>query len=140
MATITLNRSANLNAMNSEMRNGLRLLVEQIEEDPAIRVTIITGKGDRAFCAGADLKEMGSGRPQQSRSVAGSGGFNRMQRTKPVIAAVNGLAYGGGFELALACDMIIAASHATFALPRSLRKLWPEEGVHCDCQADSRVR
>jgi crotonobetainyl-CoA hydratase len=121
VATVRINRPESLNALNNEVREGIRHMVEDSEAEPSIRVVILTGTGDRAFCAGADLKEMSSGRSTSPRSASGFGGLTRMKRTKPVIAAINGLAYGGGFELALACDMIVAAAHATFAFPEVLR-------------------
>ena len=91
----------------------------ELRDDPELRVGIVTGVGDRFFSAGWDLKAGAAG--EHERMDYGPGGFAGLTELwdldKPVIAAVNGLAFGGGFELALACDMIIAAEHVEFALP-----------------------
>ncbi len=88
-------------------------------DDPDLRVAILTAEGKRFFCPGWDLKAAAEG--EQADSDYGVGGFGGLQELpglgKPVIAAVNGLAFGGGFEIMIACDIIIAADHATFALP-----------------------
>jgi crotonobetainyl-CoA hydratase len=88
-------------------------------DDPELRVAIITGAGDRFFCAGWDLKEAAAGEPPDADyGVGGFGGLQQLPNlNKPVIAAVNGMAVGGGFELALSADLIIAADHARFATP-----------------------
>lgn len=88
-------------------------------DDPALRVAIVTGAGDKFFSAGWDLKEAAQGAPPDSDyGVGGFGGLQQLPNlNKPIIAAVNGMAVGGGFELALSADLIIAADHARFALP-----------------------
>lgn len=120
VATIRLNRPERLNAISVEMGRRLFDLYEEIESDSSIQVSVLTGAG-RAFCAGADLKDMATGNRSRPGSPGGFAGFVRRGRRKPVIAAVNGLAYGGGFEIVLACDLVIAAMEASFALPEVRR-------------------
>ena len=88
-------------------------------DDPALRVAILTAAGEKFFCPGWDLKAAAEGEaPDSDYGVGGFGGLQELPRlNKPVIAAVNGLAFGGGFEIMISCDLIIAAEHATFALP-----------------------
>jgi enoyl-CoA hydratase/carnithine racemase len=121
VATIVINRPEKLNAINRDVRASLYEAVERVEEDSTVRVAIITGAGERAFCSGADLHEMKEGAPNRMAAPGGFAGFVRHARTKPFIAAVNGIAYGGGFEIVLACDLVVAAEHARFALPEVLR-------------------
>ncbi len=88
-------------------------------DDPELRVAILTGAGDKFFCPGWDLKAAAAGEsPDADYGVGGFGGLQELKGLdKPVIAAVNGIAFGGGFEIALSADLILAADHATFALP-----------------------
>jgi crotonobetainyl-CoA hydratase len=123
LAIITLNRPAVLNAVNAEMTRRAGELLEEIHGDPLVRVAIITGSG-RAFCAGADLKAIASGE-LTGRDVAAWGfcGITQHVIAKPLIAAVNGLAFGGGLEIALSCDLVVASSLASFGLPEVKRGL-----------------
>jgi enoyl-CoA hydratase len=120
VATVTLNRPEALNAFNSDQ---LRAVVEEfasIKEDRSIRAVVLTGAGDRAFAAGADIKEMASLDRVGALEFGRLGHrMTRMIETlpQPVIAAVNGFALGGGCEIALACDIRLASENAVFAQP-----------------------
>lgn len=115
--TVTLNRPERMNALHSPAHFELDEIFNEFESDPELWVGILTGAGDRAFSAGNDLRWQAEG-GSRDKPKSGFGGITeRFDRTKPMIAAVNGVAMGGGFELALACDVIIAAENARFALP-----------------------
>jgi len=114
---VTLNRPECLNALHRPANLELSNLFDDFARDPDLWVAIITGKGDKAFSAGADLKYIAAGNSGLLPPRGFAGLTNRLDLMKPVIAAVNGLAMGGGFECALACDLIIADERATFALP-----------------------
>lgn len=128
VAIITLNRPRVHNAINAEMADAIEVHVATVETDPAIRVAIIAARG-KSFCAGADLKAVsaGFGQPVKTRP-GGFAGFVYAQRAKPWIAAVHANAYGGGVEIALACDMIVAAEDMAFTLPEVKRGLIPGAG------------
>jgi len=120
--TITLNRPAVMNALHKPMHAELQRAFDAFAADADGRVCVVTGAGERAFCAGSDLKAAA-----QSHDLAGgypkngyAGLIERFDLDKPLIAAVNGVALGGGFELALACDLIIASDNARFGLPEPL--------------------
>jgi len=113
---IILNRPDAMNTFDKESHYALDRLWTEFDSDPSLRVAIITGAGDRAFSAGSDLKYYASGAPIELPE-SGYAGLSDRRLKKPVIAAVNGLALGGGFEVALCCDIIIAAENAQFGLP-----------------------
>ena len=116
--TVTLNRPKLLNALHPPAHVELAEIFDAFEADPELWVAIITGAGERGFCAGNDLKYQAAGKGEITTPPSGFGGVtSRYDCVKPMIAAVNGVAMGGGFEIALACDMIIASDRATFALP-----------------------
>jgi enoyl-CoA hydratase/carnithine racemase len=124
IALVTLNRPEAYNAINQAVTQELHNIVEETEADPEIRVVILTGAGPKAFCAGADLKEISSGNGDQLFTESnGFAGFVYAKRRKPWIAAVNGFALAGGFELCLACEMIVAVEQAKFGLPEVKRGL-----------------
>ena len=112
IATITINRPESRNALNSAVRNGIRESLELFTHNDQAKVLIITATGNIAFSAGADLKEMS----EEHLSIPSDDFISDLATHKPVIAAVNGLALGGGFFLAQSADLVIAASHATFGI------------------------
>jgi enoyl-CoA hydratase len=128
VAVITLNRPAVLNALNQATMDELVRALEELERDPEIRCVVLTGAG-RAFAAGADIKEMAGA--SASEMLAGYR-FQQWERirkiTLPVVAAVNGLALGGGCELAMLCDMIVAAETAQFGQPEINLGIMPGAG------------
>lgn len=122
IALITLNRPEKRNAIDISVSRALAAHVERTESDPAIRVVILHGTGTTAFSAGADLDDIAAGNGDQiAAHAAGMGGLIHTQRRKPWIAAVHGIALGGGTELALACDMIVAGENTSFCLPEVKR-------------------
>ena len=118
VTTITLNRPAVMNAINPEMHAELQAAFDAFAADPDQFIAVVTGAGERAFCAGSDLKVLDRHGRYPKNGYAGL--IERYDLAKPVIAAVNGLALGGGFEIALACDVVIAADTASFGLPEPL--------------------
>lgn len=127
VAYVTLDRPEVLNAMDLAMHDALGRAWDEFERDDDLWVAVLTGAGERAFSVGQDLKELArrrqAGEPPTTFGSRGLPGWPRLTErfdlSKPVIARVNGLALGGGFELALACDIVVAADTAEFALPEA---------------------
>ena len=115
---IRLDRDAKLNAMDRDMTLALDAAMNRLEDDDALWVGVLTGQG-RAFSAGSDLADP----DRNSTERGGPDGLIRRARRKPLIAAVDGLAFGGGFEMVLACDLVVASTRARFALPEVKRGL-----------------
>ncbi|QLQ40518.2 enoyl-CoA-hydratase DpgD [Micromonospora robiginosa] len=136
VARVVLDRPEVLNAMDLRMHEELGWVWDEIEDDDDVRVVVLTGAGERSFSVGQDLRERARlnemGAAPTTFGSRGQPGWPRLTErfdfTKPVIARVNGYALGGGFELALACDVIVAAEHAVFALPEALLGLVPGAG------------
>ena len=124
--TIMINRPAQKNAVNHEVAVGLASAVDQLDADPELSVGVLTGAGG-AFSAGMDLKAFAHGELPVLPG-RGFGGLTRAVVRKPLIAAVEGWALGGGFELALACDLIVAAENARFGFPEVTRGIVAAEG------------
>src|SRR5262245_16788716 len=127
IATITIDRPEVLNAINGAVRKAVIEAVSDASADPDVWAVVITGTGNRAFSAGNDLKASNTEAKQGKRAVSAMAGPDKnifeavLETYKPTIASLNGLAYGGGLELALACDMRIAADHVKLCLPEAKR-------------------
>lgn len=120
IGVLTVNRPKSLNALNPATVQEIAACLEEVRQDSTIRCLIITGAGDRAFVAGADIAAMATMTPVEGKNFASAGlsvGRTLEEFPIPVIAAVNGFALGGGTELALACDLILAADTAKFGQP-----------------------
>jgi enoyl-CoA hydratase/carnithine racemase len=129
IAIVTLNRPEKRNAINGEITQGFDRFIKDSENDPDVWVVILASSNDAVFCAGADLKEVADGNYGTMHTPDGGfAGFVYYRRTKPWIAAVKGLAVGGGTELCLACEMIVAADTCHFGLPEVKRSLVASAG------------
>ena len=118
IALVTIKRAKASNCVTPQVTALLNDAVNRVEKDDSIRVAILTGEGERVFCAGADIGAIAQGRGAELvHSTAGFAGFVNAKPSKPWIVAANGIAVGGGLELALAADMVVAAEHAKFGLP-----------------------
>jgi enoyl-CoA hydratase len=119
LAVVTLNRPEAMNALSAALRLELAQVMRAVEADDTIRAVVLTGAGERAFTAGLDLKELGADTSNLGAANATSADQNPVRAiehcTKPVIGAINGVAITGGFEVALACDVLIASTNARFA-------------------------
>lgn len=122
LAIVTINRPKALNALNSETLKDLDIVIEDLEKDNNIYCVILTGSGEKAFVAGADISEMKDLSEEEGRDfgLLGNKIFRKLEKLdKPVIAAISGFALGGGCELAMACDIRIASEKAKFAQPEA---------------------
>ncbi len=128
--TITLNRPAAMNALLLEMHHRLHDLFNEYAADDSLHIAIITGAGERAFCAGSDLVQKAPLTVQQLPDSGYGGLLDRFDLDKPVIAVINGHAIGGGMEIALACDLAIAVKDAKFGLPEPKVGLAASGGLH----------
>ena len=120
---ITLNRPERRNALDRATMAELGQAFVSVQHDDAIRVIILTGAGDRAFCSGMDLQAFQASAGYDEPKGPGAEVFTERFYPKPIVAAVNGAAVGGGFGFVLACDLVVAADHAVFALPEVQRGL-----------------
>ncbi|RYY33067.1 MAG: enoyl-CoA hydratase, partial [Sphingomonadales bacterium] len=125
---LTIDRDARRNALDSATSAALDAAIASGEADDQISVIILTGAGERAFCSGMDLKEAAEIGAGGGLLANGFGGITQRRRTKPLIAAVNGAAIAGGFEIALACDIVVAADHAMFGLSEVKRGMFAFAG------------
>jgi len=133
---VTINREKAMNSIPFAGHWEMDQIFEWFDKEPNLRVAIVTGAGKKAFCAGQDLIELGKlGSSPTKPSPAllrhppsGFGGISRRGGKKPIVAAVNGFAFGGGFEMVLNCDLVVASPTATFGLPEALRGIWAGAG------------
>jgi enoyl-CoA hydratase/carnithine racemase len=121
---LTINRPEARNAINGAVSQAMSSIMDELTDDPDAWVVVVTGSGEKAFSAGMDLKAFSSG--EGASIIGASGGFAGLTKRdfpKPLIAAVNGSALAGGFEIMLSCDLVVAAEHATFGIPEAKRGL-----------------
>jgi len=117
---VTMNRPEKRNSLPPEAHTQMQRIWDDFLADSSLRVGILTGAGDKAFCSGSDLTSYQGGFDGSLPPAGGGGLTHRFDRKKPIIAAVNGLALGGGFEIMLACDLVVASERAEFSLPEVL--------------------
>lgn len=123
IATVTLNRPQNRNAVNLQMSKELATTFQELDNNSSVRAIILTGAGN-VFCAGVDLNSIKAGERKAIYSIDGGfSGFIKNEYSKPVIAAVNGHAFAAGFEIILACDLVISTNRAKFGIPEVKRGL-----------------
>jgi enoyl-CoA hydratase len=130
---LTLNRPEAANSLNPPLMDELGIALQELLEDDSVRVVIITGAGDRVFCAGMDLNTLGdwSESPTESDRQPGAQALTHFMDgsfPKPLVAAINGAAVGGGLEILMACDLAVAVEHARFGLPEVKRGLFAAGG------------
>ncbi len=131
VAFVTVSRPAAMNALNDATHDDLKTAFEAIRDDATIQAAVLTGEGEKAFVAGADITELAAMTPIQAKaaSAKGQGVFGTIERCgKPVVAAINGFALGGGLELALACHVRLASETARMGLPEVTLGLIPGYG------------
>jgi enoyl-CoA hydratase len=136
VAVLTLNRPEARNALNRALIAALEERLGALADDDGVRAVVLTGAGDRALCAGMDLKDFASGGGSDAGEASAAGRSDDggayavipWDYPLPIVAAVNGAAVGGGFELVLSCDLVVAAEHAVFGLPEVKRGLIPGGG------------
>jgi enoyl-CoA hydratase/carnithine racemase len=121
---LTINRPEARNAINGAVTKAMSTIMDELADDADCWVVVVTGSGDKAFSAGMDLKAFSSGEGGDiMRASGGFAGLTQRDFPKPIIAAVNGSALAGGFEIMLSCDLVVAADHATFGIPEAKRGL-----------------
>ncbi len=140
ISILTINRPESLNTLNANTISELSTALDIVENDVTCRVIIITGKGEKSFVAGADIKEFSDFGQEKAEELAKTGQnslFNKIENLKkPVIAAVNGFALGGGLELAMACHIRYASANAKLGLPEVTLGLIPGYGGCRICRSD----
>ncbi len=130
---LTLNRPEAANSLNPPLMAELGIVLQEILEDDSVRAVVVTGAGERVFCAGMDLRTLGDRNENSTAAESRPGAevfasFMSGSYPKPLVAAVNGAAVGGGLEIMMACDLVVAAEHARFGLPEVKRGLYAAGG------------
>jgi enoyl-CoA hydratase/carnithine racemase len=129
VAVVTINREDRLNSVDARTSNELLAAWTDFRDDPSLRVAILTGIGEKAFCTGMDLVATAAGEDQFSEGAVAFGGFTkRLDIYKPIIAAINGFCLAGGLELALTCDIRICTPEARFGFPEVRWAIMPGAG------------